>query len=346
MGVKIALFMSNLIRKRRLFISIFIIAFILVTVFCISKPAFNYLAGYLSKSEQVKANVLIVEGWLPEYAIDMAFKEFKNDKYEYIVTTGLKYFEEYFMLSENGYLVFHPKIINSLRNKGDQHVIEVDACGSLNGAYSAHFNLFVNNVLIADFFANKHKRKYSAKWNGTLSGVETIAIQFTNDKVDDYGDINLYVKDIVIDDNIVVPYLNYSEYDMSQLNGKRRIVNNFNSVAELARNRLLAMGIDSGKVTAVPGANVKINRTLTSALAFRDWLKKTNIDIKGINIISLGTHTRRTWMIYNKILNEKYPIGIISLPDYNYNHSKIYKLFKTIRETLGIIYYWIILIPY
>jgi hypothetical protein len=71
-----------------------------------------------------------------------------------------------------------------------------------------------------------------------------------------------------------------------------------------------------------------------------------NINVKGINIISMGTHTRRTWMTYNKILNEKYEIGIISLPDYNYNHSRFFRLFKTIRESLGIAYYWLILIPY
>ena len=87
------------------------------------------------------------------------------------------------------------------------------------------------------------------------------------------------------------------------------------SNAEFAKNRLLSMGIDSSLLIAIPGNKVKINRTLTSALAFRDWLKSTNIDIKGINIISMGTHARRTWMTYNKILNEKYKIGIISLPD-------------------------------
>jgi hypothetical protein len=332
-------------RKKRLFISVFILAFIFIIIFFISIPAYNYVAGYLSKSEHVKANVLIVEGWLPEYAIDLAVKEFENDKYECIVTTGLKYFDEYFKLSENGYLVFHPKRVNSERNSG-QHLIEVDASGSLNGSYSAHFNLFVNNELIGDFLADKHKRRYSAKWYGSLSEAETITIQFTNDKVDEYGDINLYVKDIVIDHNTVVPYLNNSEYDMSQLNGKRRIVNNFNSVAELARNRLLLMGIDTGKVTAVPGANVKINRTLTSALAFRDWLRKTNIDIKGINIISLGTHARRTWMTYNKILDGKYKIGIISIRDEKTIHSEKKVILNTLREVLGIFYYWIILLQY
>jgi hypothetical protein len=143
-----------------------------------------------------------------------------------------------------------------------------------------------------------------------------------------------------------LPYQDNSEYDIGALDGKNRIINHFNSCAEFARNRFLSLGIDSSLIIAIPGKKVKINRTLTSALAFRDWLNTTKLDIKGINIISLGTHARRTWMTYNKILNEKYKIGIISLPDYKYNHSRINKLLKTIRQTLGIVYYWFILIPY
>ena len=89
-----------------------------------------------------------------------------------------------------------------------------------------------------------------------------------------------------------------------------------------------------------------MNRTLTSALAFRDWLKKTDIEVKGINIVTLGTHAERTLMIYNKILDKKYEIGIISLPDYREKHSRSYKVLKTIRESLGIIYYWFVLLVY
>jgi hypothetical protein len=54
----------------------------------------------------------------------------------------------------------------------------------------------------------------------------------------------------------------------------------------------------------------------------------------------------KTWMTYNRILNEKNKFGIISVPDYFYGHSKESKLLKILRETLGIIYYWFILIPY
>jgi Ca-dependent carbohydrate-binding module xylan-binding len=332
-------------KKGFLIIIIFFFS-VLILGYLFIKPALNYLSGYLSKSDQVKANVLIVEGWLPQYALKMAYTEFKKNEndYEYIITTGLKYFEEYIVLPENGYLIFYPGIKNSSGSEVSEHIIEVDAFGSLNGAYSAHFNLFVNDSLVSDFSADKNKRKYTIKWKGSLSDIDSVMIQFTNDKVDENGDINLFVKEIIIDQKLVIPYLNNSEYN--NLDSKIRVINNFSSSAELARNWLVAKGIDSSLIIAVPCERVSINRTLTSALAFRDWLKTKKIDIKGINIISMGTHARRTWMIYNKILNERYPIGIKSLPDLNYDHSGNYRLMKTIRETLGIIYYWFILIPY
>jgi hypothetical protein len=322
------------------FISILTLGYIFL------KPAFNYLSGYLSKSEQVKANVLIVEGWLPEYALEMAYKEFEKSKYEYVITTGLQYRKEYYMVSENGYLIFYLKNKFSDINESGLHSIEIDAYSELEGENRAHFNLYVNDSIIADFIVEKSKKKYRVDWEGNLRDIHTIYVQFTNDAVGDFGDRNLYVKEIIIDDKIKIPYQDNSEYDVGKLYGKNRTINNFNSSAQYAKNRLLSMGVDSSLVIAIPGNKVKINRTLSSALAFRDWLKTANIDIKGINIISMGTHTRRTWMTYNKILNEKYVIGIISLPDNIHNYSRLSKVLKTIRETLGVIYYWFILLPY
>ena len=331
-------------RKAGLFtLSLFVI-FLIGYLF--SKPAFNYLSGYLSKSEKVDANILIVEGWLPNYALEMAVSEFQKRPYDYIIATGIKSVSEYAELSENGYLIFHPKIKSALPDKITTHNIEVEAYSSLGGNHAAHFNLFVNDSLISDFVAEKHKRRFAATWKGSLSQIDSVMVQFTNDKVDEVGDINLFVKEIVIDKKIIIPYMHNSEYDITYSDSKRRFVNNYNSVAELARNRLIYMGIDSGKVFAVPGDKVKINRTLTSAVACRNWLKTSGISVRGISIISLGTHARRTWMTYNRIMNEKYAIGIMSIPDNLNDHSKEGRLMKTIRETIGIIYYWLILIPY
>ena len=135
-----------------------------------------------------------------------------------------------------------------------------------------------------------------------------------------------------------------SEYDAGRLDGKRRTYNNYDSNAQRAKNLLISMGMDSVKVIATSGEKVKLNRTLTSALAFHDWERSAEINIRGINILTIGTHARRTWMTYNRILDEKYKIGIISVP--SGHQSRESRIKKTLRETLGILYYWLILIPY
>ena len=332
-------------RKKLLIVLSIIISLSLIFGLFLIKPAFNYLSKYLSKSEIVNANILIVEGWLPDYALKMASEEFKKHDYEYIVTTGIKTNINYFELYVNGYLIFYPHSKLFGKDEFKKHSVGVDVYSELNGVNRAHFNLYINDSLSGNFYADKRKRRYMMEWKGSLAKIDSILVQFDNDSWGKFGDRNLYVKDIIIDDQIIIPYGNNSAFVETKLNNKHEILTHFNSNAELARKRLISMGIDSSRIIATPGERVRINRTLTSAVAFRNWLKTSNIDIRGINIFSMGTHARRTWMTYNKLLNEKYKIGIISVPDY-LNRSRENKLLKTLRETLGIIYYWFILIPY
>ncbi len=132
-------------------------------------------------------------------------------------------------------------------------------------------------------------------------------VQFDNDSMSASEDRNLYIKSIRADNRIVIPYLNNSVYDMLQTEGHIRSFNNIKSGAESARVRLMMAGIDSSLITAVPAQSTSLNRTLASALAFNDWLKTNSIQIRGINIISMGPHARRTWITYNKVLKAVYP---------------------------------------
>ena len=332
-------------RKKVLLIVSMIIFLVLIFGFLLVKPAFKYISGYLSKSEIVNANILIVEGWLPNYALKLAYEEFQKHDYEYIVTTGIKTNINYFGLYVNGYLIFYTHAKLSGKNEYKKHTLELEAYSELNGDNRAHFNMYINDTLAGSFYADKRKRKYMIEWKGSLSKIDSILVHFDNDSWGKFGDRNLFVKDIIIDNQITIPYGNNSAFTETKLNNKHEFLSNFNSNAELARNGLISLGIDSSRIIATPGERVKINRTLTSAVAFRNWLKTSNINVNGINIFSMGTHARRTWMTYNKILNEKYEIGIISVPDY-LNRSKENKLLKTLRETLGIVYYWLILLPY
>jgi hypothetical protein len=333
-------------RNKRLII----IPLTLVTLFIIGylslKPAFSYLSGYLSKTEEVKANILIVEGWLPPYALKMAYNEFEKNGYDIIVTTGLKFSPDYYRFPANGYMIFYPIDKNTFKDELKKHLIEIDAYSEMDGVYTSHFNLFVNDSKIGDSYVEMRKKKYQFYWEGSLDKIDSLKIQFDNDRVDEGGDNNLYIRQIIIDKEFTIPYLYNVDYDSSRIDARRIVNNSITSNAELAKKRLIELGIDSMVIKSVSAKKVRVNRTLTSALAFRDWLKGRDIEIKGINIISMGTHARRTWMSYNKILNEKYKIGIISLPDNDLSNSRIKKSIKTIRETLGILYYWIILIPY
>ena len=114
---------------------------------------------------------------------------------------------------------------------------------------------------------------------------------------------------------------------------------------------------DEGKITKCEDCGIW--KKGTKPLCYECWLKNkkaklkvsdsyktSDIEVKGINIVTMGTHARRTWMTYNKILDKKYDIGVISLQDYNAHTPRSYKVLKTICETIRIVYYWFILIPY
>jgi hypothetical protein len=318
---------------------IFFVVILTILLAC-AKPATTVMAEFLSKSDRVDANILVIEGWLSYNDLKAAADEFISGKYDYILTTGIKATTDYYNVNTDGYLIFHTA--NFL--KEPIRTIGVKARSELDGENSAHFNLWVNDSLVADFTADKRKRQYSVNWDGTR--VDSVMIQFDNDLVGDFGDRNLFVKELILNGNVIVPFLNNSVYDISALDNRNRIINNMKSNSELTAKRLLSMGIDSSKVIPIPGRKVRINRTLTSALALRDWLKESEIYIRGINIVSYGSHSRRTWMTFDKVLDKKVNVGIIALADKRYTGPDGVAYLKTLRETIAYLYYSIILLPY
>lgn len=299
---------------------------------------------FLSKNEPVNANLLVVEGWLPNSAIQMTKEEFNNHQYDYLVTTGLILDEsDFFMMAYNGYLIVYPRSLSDLNNGRNSHLIEIVAHSKNGGKYRSHFNFYVNDSLVIDFKVDKKLGKYKVNWSGYLHNIDSLMIEFDNDLADNWGDCNLYIKEIIIDDSIHISYQFNSVYDMGLLDSKKRMKNDFGSYAEIGRNNLIASGIDSSDVIAVPGRRGKINRTFASSLAFKEWLDKSGIDVKGINIVSQGAHSRRTWITYKKVMGKTYDVGIIALPENDPGNSRIQYLIKIFYESIGYVYYWLIL---
>ena len=104
------------------------------------------------------------------------------------------------------------------------------------------------------------------------------------------------------------------------------------------------MGLESEKITVLPSPEVKKDRTYASAVVFRQWLEKTDLQPKpqGINIISESTHARRSWLIYKKALADKIKVGIIAIPSITYNPQRWWMYSAGVRavidETVAYIY--------
>jgi uncharacterized SAM-binding protein YcdF (DUF218 family) len=113
------------------------------------------------------------------------------------------------------------------------------------------------------------------------------------------------------------------------------------STAELAQATLIHLGIDSGKITAVPRKYIIQKRTLQSALALKQWIIREHPDLKSFNLVSLGPHSRRSHYLFQKALpNTK--IGIIAIRDKRYDYVKWWQSSKgsrtVITEAIGYFY--------
>jgi hypothetical protein len=75
----------------------------LVSFLCIASLALFvliYIHPFLAINSPIQADILVVEGWMKDYAIKEAISEFKKGDYQKIITTGLPIDLGYYLLSQ------------------------------------------------------------------------------------------------------------------------------------------------------------------------------------------------------------------------------------------------------
>ncbi len=72
------------------------------------------------------------------------------------------------MVAMNGYLIFYPGPILENEDESSHIRLKYVAHSKMGGKYNAHFNLYVNDSLIADFSADEKPGKYGIHWKGSL----------------------------------------------------------------------------------------------------------------------------------------------------------------------------------
>lgn len=139
---------------------------------------------------------------------------------------------------------------------------------------------------------------------------------------------------------------NRGEYDLLIASGgpldQGSLITGADTYAELAYKSLLELGMNSNSLASAPAPDVLRNRTFVSAVSVQNLLSHSKKQLDGINIISVGPHARRSYTVYQKVLKQSCPVGIISLPPHSYDPERWWKssdgIKTTISETAGWIY--------
>ncbi|MES2706289.1 MAG: ElyC/SanA/YdcF family protein [Verrucomicrobiota bacterium] len=99
------------------------------------------------------------------------------------------------------------------------------------------------------------------------------------------------------------------------------------SYAELTATTLAKLGMDPQRICPVPVADAKTDRTLNMALGLKAVLEKEPVPATGrkINLVSQGTHARRSRAIFQEVLGPEWEVGVYSIPNPEYNPARWYR---------------------
>lgn len=114
------------------------------------------------------------------------------------------------------------------------------------------------------------------------------------------------------------------------------------SYAVLAANRLQALGVGTESMIALSVPDVAYHHTYSSALIVREWLKKSETSIKGINVFTIGPHARKSLVLFTRALGSAYPVGVIAGTDHDYDPKRWWMsrrgIYVMARKVVGYLY--------
>ena len=95
------------------------------------------------------------------------------------------------------------------------------------------------------------------------------------------------------------------------------LVYSYGNYARYASETLGRMGVPVEKITQVSAPLSRTERSRTMARALRVHLDSTDIPAadRRINLITLGTHARRSRNVFQDGLGESWQVGVVSVPD-------------------------------
>jgi len=129
------------------------------------------------------------------------------------------------------------------------------------------------------------------------------------------------------------PYVKIFTVGADPLTGKN--IEQGDSIALEAYNRLKWMGVNPNIIQAVPAHIRYRNRTFQSAVALRQWIEDNHEPVTSFNLVTVGPHARRSRLMFEEAFDGKARVGIISVTHREYDPKRWWKYSEGVKDVIG-----------
>ena len=312
-----------------------ILALVLIGLLCF--PVYSFLSSSIPPDS---ASVLVVEGWLPNEALEKAKEEFSGNDYDLLITTGLVKNTGY-LIGSGGKVAFD--ISGNLPHAADGvYMITFLLRGSpVKGVYP-HVTLFADSTELGDSYVSKRQKALTYEFRNANPPLN-ISIVFDNDVYTAKQDRNLFVYSVSVN-NMEFPVNSTKVGFYMESHGIYKLNHRMNtSNATEAADFFKAAGIPDSLVVPIETRRKIKSKTYTTALDVKSWLDENRHNrYKFLTVFTQGPHARRSYISFRKAFAGSVEVGVISLPAKDFSADTWYRT-KTGWETIlyelvGVIY--------
>jgi uncharacterized SAM-binding protein YcdF (DUF218 family) len=117
--------------------------------------------------------------------------------------------------------------------------------------------------------------------------------------------------------------------------GNGGYVNDFQTSASVGAELLKANGIPSESLQMVPSPVIARDRTYSAAVALRDWFSAHKTHVRCVNVVTEDLHARRTRLLFQKALGGGVLVGIIAVPNPDYDSKHWWLYSEGVKNVIG-----------
>jgi len=117
--------------------------------------------------------------------------------------------------------------------------------------------------------------------------------------------------------------------------GNGGYVNDYQTSASVGADELKKRGVPSEMVQMVPSRVMNRDRTYASAVALREWFREHDMTVNSLNVLTEDTHARRTHLLFEKALGKNFTVGIIAVPNPDYDARRWWKYSEGVKDVVS-----------